>query len=188
MALRLAHAVQRGRGMMDTMAAAHAVNGRLLGSPATFMRVTTDSRLIARDDLFVALKGERFDGHDFVPQALAAGAAGAVNAQIQSKRTREPHSYITNEQQSRPISFGKTRSASRPIGLRLALRGENARSVGARDYNCIRHFTSDSPSSRNGDRWSLPSNQSTFLESRWRARSIPCSVYSRAQRQRRFRC
>ena len=37
--------------MMDTMAAAHAVNGRLLGSPATFMRVTTDSRLIARDDL-----------------------------------------------------------------------------------------------------------------------------------------
>src|SRR5437762_6111662 len=66
--------------MMDTMAAAHAVNGRLLGSPAAFMRVTTDSRSIARDDLFVALKGERFDGHDFVSQALAAGAAGAMVA------------------------------------------------------------------------------------------------------------
>ena len=65
---------------MDTMAAAHAVNGRLLGSPATFMRVTTDSRLIARDDLFVALKGERFDGHDFVSQALAAGATAAMVA------------------------------------------------------------------------------------------------------------
>ena len=65
---------------MDTMAAAHAVNGRLLGSPAAFMRVTTDSRSIARDDLFVALKGERFDGHDFVSQALAAGAAAAMVA------------------------------------------------------------------------------------------------------------
>jgi UDP-N-acetylmuramoyl-tripeptide--D-alanyl-D-alanine ligase len=66
--------------MMDTMAAAHAVNGRLLGSPAAFKRVTTDSRSIARDDLFVALKGERFDGHDFVSQALAAGAAAAMVA------------------------------------------------------------------------------------------------------------
>ncbi|HEY3179819.1 MAG TPA: UDP-N-acetylmuramoyl-tripeptide--D-alanyl-D-alanine ligase [Casimicrobiaceae bacterium] len=67
--------------MMDTVAAAHAVNGRLVGSPATFMRVTTDSRAIAHDDLFVALKGERFDGHDFVPQALAAGAAAAIVAE-----------------------------------------------------------------------------------------------------------
>lgn len=40
--------------------------------------VTTDSRSIARGDLFVALAGERFDGHDFVDQALAAGAAAAL--------------------------------------------------------------------------------------------------------------
>src|SRR5437762_10534073 len=66
--------------MMDPMAAAHAVNGRLLGSPATFMRVTTDSRLIAHGDLFAALKGERFDGHAIVSQALAAGAAAAIVA------------------------------------------------------------------------------------------------------------
>ncbi|HYT98619.1 MAG TPA: UDP-N-acetylmuramoyl-tripeptide--D-alanyl-D-alanine ligase [Casimicrobiaceae bacterium] len=66
--------------MMDTVAATHAVNGRLLGSPVTFMRVTTDSRSIARDDLFIALKGERFDGHDFVSRALAAGAAAAIVA------------------------------------------------------------------------------------------------------------
>ena len=40
--------------------------------------VTTDSRSIGRGDLFVALTGERFDGHDFVDQALAAGAAAAL--------------------------------------------------------------------------------------------------------------
>ena len=65
---------------MDTVAAARAVGGRALGAPATFLRVTTDSRAIAPGDLFVALKGERFDGHDYVPDALRAGAAAAVVA------------------------------------------------------------------------------------------------------------
>jgi UDP-N-acetylmuramoyl-tripeptide--D-alanyl-D-alanine ligase len=37
-----------------------------------------DSRSVQPDELFFAVKGERFDGHDFVEQALSAGAAGAV--------------------------------------------------------------------------------------------------------------
>jgi UDP-N-acetylmuramoyl-tripeptide--D-alanyl-D-alanine ligase len=37
-----------------------------------------DSRTVQADELFFAVKGERFDGHDFVEQALSAGAAGAV--------------------------------------------------------------------------------------------------------------
>jgi UDP-N-acetylmuramoyl-tripeptide--D-alanyl-D-alanine ligase len=41
-------------------------------------QISTDSRAIRPGDLFVALKGERFDGHDFVPAALASGAAGAI--------------------------------------------------------------------------------------------------------------
>jgi UDP-N-acetylmuramoyl-tripeptide--D-alanyl-D-alanine ligase len=40
--------------------------------------VSIDSRSIRPGDLFVALRGERFDGHDFVDAALAAGASGAV--------------------------------------------------------------------------------------------------------------
>ena len=67
--------------MMDTVAAAHAVHGRVVGRAVTFGRVTTDSRAIAEGDLFVALKGERFDGHDFVAQALATGAVAAVVAE-----------------------------------------------------------------------------------------------------------
>ena len=43
-----------------------------------FMRVTTDSRTLRPGDLFVAIRGERFDGHDFVDQALCGGAAGAL--------------------------------------------------------------------------------------------------------------
>ncbi|MBR0111685.1 MAG: UDP-N-acetylmuramoyl-tripeptide--D-alanyl-D-alanine ligase [Bacteroidales bacterium] len=41
-------------------------------------RVTTDSRAVRGGELFVALKGENFDGNRFVPQALEAGAAWAV--------------------------------------------------------------------------------------------------------------
>lgn len=40
--------------------------------------VSTDSRRIRPGDLFVALVGEAYDGHDFVAPALAAGASGAV--------------------------------------------------------------------------------------------------------------
>ena len=64
--------------MMDTVAAARAVAGRVIGNAVRFGRVTTDSRAIEPGDLFVALKGERFDAHDFVPQALEAGAVAAV--------------------------------------------------------------------------------------------------------------
>jgi len=37
-----------------------------------------DSRTITHGDLFIAVKGERLDGHDFVETALAAGAVGAI--------------------------------------------------------------------------------------------------------------
>jgi UDP-N-acetylmuramoyl-tripeptide--D-alanyl-D-alanine ligase len=40
--------------------------------------VSTDSRSIRPGELFVALRGERFDGHEFVDAALMAGACGAV--------------------------------------------------------------------------------------------------------------
>ncbi len=43
-----------------------------------FERVHTDTRSLKAGDLFVALKGERFDAHDFLPQASAAGAVAAL--------------------------------------------------------------------------------------------------------------
>ena len=43
-----------------------------------FAGVSTDTRGLTGGELFVALKGERFDAHDFLAQAKARGAAGAV--------------------------------------------------------------------------------------------------------------
>ncbi|RZL06301.1 MAG: UDP-N-acetylmuramoylalanyl-D-glutamyl-2, 6-diaminopimelate--D-alanyl-D-alanine ligase, partial [Rubrivivax sp.] len=43
-----------------------------------FKRVHTDTRSLQPGDLFVALKGERFDAHDFLPQAQTQGALAAI--------------------------------------------------------------------------------------------------------------
>jgi len=47
-------------------------------SGVEYNRVSTDSRDVEAGDLFLALRGERFDGHEFVLEALARGAGGAV--------------------------------------------------------------------------------------------------------------
>jgi UDP-N-acetylmuramoyl-tripeptide--D-alanyl-D-alanine ligase len=44
----------------------------------TFGAVTIDSRRVAAGDLFVALRGQTYDGHDFVAAALARGARAAI--------------------------------------------------------------------------------------------------------------
>ena len=43
-----------------------------------FHRTVTDSRRVGPEDLFIALQGERFDGHDYVVQAAAAGATAVM--------------------------------------------------------------------------------------------------------------
>ena len=42
-------------------------------------RISTDSRDVDEKTLYVPLKGERFDGHDFIASALEKGAAGALS-------------------------------------------------------------------------------------------------------------
>ncbi len=48
------------------------------GDELTFSGVSTDPRSLAEGDLFVALRGPRFDGHDFLEEAVSSGASGVV--------------------------------------------------------------------------------------------------------------
>src|ERR1700691_1142558 len=57
---------------------AAAGHGRLHGQDRSFNEIAIDSRKLAAGDLFAALRGDNADGHDFVPAAAAAGAAGAI--------------------------------------------------------------------------------------------------------------
>jgi len=59
---------------------AEATGGELRGGDGALQisGVSTDSRTLEPAELFVALSGEHFDGHDFVAEAFACGAAAAV--------------------------------------------------------------------------------------------------------------
>jgi len=64
--------------MMRLSEAAQAAAARLRGEDRAFDAVSTDTRTLAARSLFVALKGERFNGHDFLARAVAQQAAGAL--------------------------------------------------------------------------------------------------------------
>ncbi|MCP3670305.1 MAG: UDP-N-acetylmuramoyl-tripeptide--D-alanyl-D-alanine ligase [Gammaproteobacteria bacterium] len=57
---------------------ASILNGHLVGDDAAFSAVSTDSRNLQSGQLFVALSGPNFDGHDYISQAEQSGAAGAM--------------------------------------------------------------------------------------------------------------
>ena len=57
--------------------AAQSFGGTLVYPDCRFNAVSIDSRTLSRGDLFIALRGARFDGHDFLPQA-ALSACGIV--------------------------------------------------------------------------------------------------------------
>jgi UDP-N-acetylmuramoyl-tripeptide--D-alanyl-D-alanine ligase len=54
------------------------VDGRLSGEDRAFDGVSTDTRTLTDGQLFVALRGPNFDGHDYLAEAAAKGAAGAL--------------------------------------------------------------------------------------------------------------
>jgi UDP-N-acetylmuramoyl-tripeptide--D-alanyl-D-alanine ligase len=64
--------------MMNLSDAAVAIGATHVGRDVMFMSVGTDSRAVTPGMLFVALKGDRFDGHDYVRDVIAAGAAAAM--------------------------------------------------------------------------------------------------------------
>ena len=68
----------------------NAIGARLADPPAISVGgVSTDSRSVAAGEVFFALTGERFDGHDFVAPALERGAAAAVVDQARAEALRD---------------------------------------------------------------------------------------------------
>ena len=57
---------------------AHWAGGELHGEDLVIEAITQDTRALVPGSLYVALRGERFDGHDFAADALARGAAALL--------------------------------------------------------------------------------------------------------------
>jgi len=74
---------------LETVAAATGGNIVQIGTETHFGSVSTDTRSIAEGDIFVALSGENFDGHEFIEQAAAGGARCLVVSDIERVRNRD---------------------------------------------------------------------------------------------------
>lgn len=64
--------------MMSLAILSDALKSPLIGRDAVFTGVCHDTRHLQAGDLYVAIKGENFDGHNFLAEAITAGAAGAL--------------------------------------------------------------------------------------------------------------
>jgi UDP-N-acetylmuramoyl-tripeptide--D-alanyl-D-alanine ligase len=76
---------------------AEAVEGAAAGEDVSVSRVAVDGREVAAGDLFVALRGERTDGHRFVDQAFAAGAAAAM---VERPIETGPHVVVADTEEA----------------------------------------------------------------------------------------
>lgn len=88
-----------------------ATNGRLpSGAPSADWQaggVSIDSRTCAPGDLFVAIAGPNFDGHDFVGEALSAGAAGAVVHRIPVELEGSPKLVAVDDCEAALTALGR---------------------------------------------------------------------------------
>ncbi len=65
---------------LDRIAAAleNEATGKMPRGPQSVTAITTDTRKIAKGNVFLALRGERFDGHDYLRDAVRDGAAAVI--------------------------------------------------------------------------------------------------------------
>ena len=74
----------------------HAIGARLIGADQAISGVSTDTRAVGAGQLFVALRGERFDAHDFLDQAVAAGATALLVSDAARVPTGVPALLVTD--------------------------------------------------------------------------------------------
>ncbi len=97
-------------------------------------RVTTDSRDVQEGDLFFAICGERFDGHDFIDKAAATGAVACVCARDRGLRTNNGDGSVRLRVKSPVEALGRFASRYRsdviPVGTKvIAVTGSNGKTT-----------------------------------------------------------
>jgi len=82
--------------MMSLREAATAIGARLIGEDVRFDSVSTDSRTLEPGALFIALRGERFDGRRFIGAAMERGAAAAIVEEPDASQGDLPFLVVEN--------------------------------------------------------------------------------------------
>ena len=110
---------------MSLQQAAQLLNGDIRGANCEFFHVSKDSRSVQAGDLYVALKGERFDGHQFV---VEAGKKGAVAAMVEAYQEVDlPQLRVTDSQ----LALGRLAAAWRQSysGVVVGVTGSNGKTT-----------------------------------------------------------
>lgn len=102
-----------------------AVLGTAPGTERTFGSISTDTRTLTSDALFVALVGDRFDGHEFLNEAERRGASGAVVC----RGTAQQHGLACFEVDDTLVALGLLARARRReiAGPVVAITGTNGK-------------------------------------------------------------
>ncbi|MEQ8658696.1 MAG: UDP-N-acetylmuramoylalanyl-D-glutamyl-2,6-diaminopimelate--D-alanyl-D-alanine ligase [Hyphomicrobiales bacterium] len=101
-----------------------ATSGSVRGKPSDVSGISIDSRTVASGDLFIAIKGDQFDGHAFVDAALEAGAAAAMVSADQADAMQVPKGGLIVVEDSYDGLYDLARAArARATGKMLAITG-----------------------------------------------------------------
>ncbi len=109
-----------------------ATGGRRVGGGAVELElagVSTDSRRITSGSLFVALKGERFDAHDFLAQAAAHGARAALVERPLAPEKAGPLVQVVVSDARRALGELARAQALRCAARRVAVTGSNGKTT-----------------------------------------------------------
>ena len=77
---------------MTTSIAAQALQARLTGEDVMFTGVSTDTRTLGKGEMFIALQGPNYDGHEYLSAAASAGAAASIISK--SVKTKLPYILV----------------------------------------------------------------------------------------------
>ncbi len=115
--------------MMTLLDAAQAIGALASGPNVVFTGVCTDSRSVMQGDLFVALKGERFDGHDYIRSALSLGAVAALVDLVDLKGSAQDLGIPLMRVENTRLALGKLARAWRGLNdaSLVAITGSNGK-------------------------------------------------------------
>ncbi len=102
---------------MRLAALAAELDGELIGGDAVFDAVCADTRDLRAGELFVALRGENFDGNEFAPEARRRGAAGAVVSRLSGEDLPQVLVADTGLALGRLARINRERSSARVVAV-----------------------------------------------------------------------
>ena len=102
---------------MSLLQIAEQLDGELIGEDVAFANISTDTRALTTDDLYLALIGKNFDGNNFIDEAKSKGAAAAIVSRVSEvdlPQLKVPDSHIAL---GRLANLNRNRSSAKVIAL-----------------------------------------------------------------------